>query len=63
MNDLEKLIELSKIIAKPWVIATYVLAFLLLLSVVGNIYLSTVESEITIEADYNNASIINQTRG
>lgn len=26
MNELEKLIALSKVVAKPWVIATWVLA-------------------------------------
>lgn len=28
MNELEKLIALSKVVAKPWVIATWVLAIL-----------------------------------
>lgn len=37
MNDLEKLIELAKIVAMPWRIATYVLSALLGLSVCGNI--------------------------
>lgn len=36
MNELEKLIALSKVVAKPWVIATWVLAILLGLSVAGN---------------------------
>ncbi len=40
MNELEKLIALSKVVAKPWVIATWVLAILLALSVAGNVYLS-----------------------
>ena len=31
MNELEKLIALSKVVAKPWVIATWVLAGLLAL--------------------------------
>lgn len=29
MNELEKLIALSKVVAKPWVIATWVLAILI----------------------------------
>ena len=41
MNELEKLIALSKVVAKPWVIATWVLAILLGLSVAGNVYLMT----------------------
>lgn len=36
MNELEKLIALSKVVAKPWVIATWVLVGLLALSVAGN---------------------------
>ena len=50
-NELEKLITLAKVVARPWVIATYVLAGLLALSVVGNIYLATHGSEISIESD------------
>lgn len=58
--DLEKLIELSKIVAKPWVNATYILAFLLILSICGNIYLVTKGFVISIEADDNVESYINQ---
>lgn len=58
--DLEKIIDLAKILSKPWQIATYVLSLLLLLSVLGNIYLATVENEIILEADYNTDSFINQ---
>lgn len=53
MNDLEKLIELAKIVAKPWVIATYVLSTLLGLSVCGNIYLATQSYDIVVEQDNN----------
>ena len=35
----DKLITLAKLIARPWFIATWVLAVLLVLSVCGNIYL------------------------
>ena len=58
--DLEKIIDIAKMLAKPWQIATYVLSLLLLLSVLGNIYLATVENEIILEADYNTDSFINQ---
>lgn len=49
-NEFEKLITLAKLVARPWVIATYVLAGLLALSVAGNIYLATHGSEVTIES-------------
>ena len=57
--DLEKIIELAKTLSKPWEIATYVLAVLLLMSVLGNIYLATQEVDVIIEqdntfSDYNN---------
>lgn len=49
----DKLITLAKLIARPWVIATWVLAGLLVLSVVGNVYLATQKVEITIDSDAN----------
>lgn len=49
MNDLQKLIELAKIVAKPWVIATSVLSFLLCLSVAGNIYMINKKANVIIE--------------
>lgn len=61
MNDLEKLIELAKIVSKPWVVATSVLSALLGLSVAGNIYMATVENIITIEAENNIESVITHT--
>lgn len=54
MNELEKLIALSKVVAKPWVIATWVLVGLLALSVAGNIYLITQKTSVYLE---NNAEI------
>ena len=62
-NDLENLITLAKLVARPWVIATYVLAGLLALSVAGNVYLATHGTEITIDADNNIESNINQSNG
>lgn len=60
--DLEKIIELAKILAKPYKITTYILAILLVLSLLGNIYLVTKEVGIIIEqensfSDYNNAKV------
>ena len=60
MNELEKLIALSKVVAKPWVIATWVLAILLALSVAGNVYLMLNAPEVTgVGAVCPNAGIIN----
>lgn len=59
--DLEKIIELAKILAKPYKIATYILTLLLIISVIGNIYLATQEVEVIFNADDNIESIISQT--
>lgn len=66
--DLEKLTELAHIVAKPWRITTYILAFLLFVSLAGNIYLATLENSITLEGgNYNNENAaewsVNQTNG
>lgn len=61
MNELEKLIALSKVVAKPWVIATWVLAGLLALSVAGNVYLSLNGVEVTMTANDNAESTITQS--
>lgn len=61
MNELEKLIALSKVVAKPWVIATWVLAILLGLSVAGNVYLSLNGVEITMAENDNTESTITQS--
>ena len=61
MNELEKLIALSKVVAKPWVIATWVLAGLLALSVAGNVYLSLNGVEITMAANDSTESTITQS--
>lgn len=60
-NDLERLIALSKVVAKPWVIATWVLAGLLALSVAGNVYLSLNGVEVTMTANDNAKSTITQS--
>lgn len=59
--DLEKIIELAKILAKPYKIMTYILAVLLVLSICGNIYLATDTNYITIEADDNTSSSVTQS--
>lgn len=61
MNELEKLIALSKVVAKPWVIATWVLAGLLALSVAGNVYLMLNAQEVTMTANDNSESTITQS--
>lgn len=61
MNELEKLIALSKVVAKPWVIATWVLAGLLALSVAGNVYLMLNALEVTMTANDNSESTITQS--
>lgn len=59
--DLEKIIELAKILAKPYKITTYILAVLLVLSITGNIYLATDTNYITIEAADNTSSNVTQS--
>ena len=61
--DLEKIIELAKILAKPYKITTYILAVLLVLSLCGNIYLMTQSVEVTFDANDNIESNINQSNG
>ena len=61
--DLEKIIDLAKILSKPWQIATYFLSILLVISLLGNIYLATEEVEVTIAADNTTESVITQTQG
>ena len=61
--DLEKIIELAKIIARPYKITTYVLAVLLIISLLGNIYLATQEVQVVLEADNNNESNVTQNQG
>lgn len=53
----DKLITLAKLIARPWVVATWVLAGLLILSVCGNIYLATQKVDVIIDnvADFTDS--------
>lgn len=54
--DLEKIIQLAKILSRPWQIATYILSMLLVMSIIGNIYLTTQEVDIILEQDYDNSN-------
>lgn len=61
MNDLDNLIRLAKIVAKPWCICTWVLAILLAISLGINAYL-IVNSGVNLDlyADGNIESDISQ---
>ena len=61
--DLEKIIELAKILARPYKITTYILAVLLIISLLGNIYLATQEVQVVLEADNNSESNVTQNQG
>ena len=61
MNELEDLIRLAHVVARPYLIAVWVLSVLLLLSVGANVYLATVENVITIDADNNVESYVEQS--
>ena len=58
MNELEDLIRLARMVAKPYLIAVWILSALLLISVGANVYLATVENEVIIEhnADFDNSN-------
>lgn len=59
-NDLEELIRLAHVVAKPYLIAVWILSVLLLLSVGANVYLATQTTEVTFDANENNFSTVNQ---
>lgn len=59
-NDLEKLIRLAHVVAKPYVVAIWFLSILLALSVLGNIYTATKDGLINIDADADRQSNITQ---
>lgn len=62
MNDLENLIKMANIVAKPWKISVAILTVLLLISVGANVYLATQTTEITFDANENSFSTINQKK-
>ena len=59
-NDLEKLIRLAHVVAKPYQKATVLLSILLLLSMFANYKLATRENVITVDADADNQSFVEQ---
>lgn len=64
--DLEKLIDIAKIMIKPYKYTTFLLAFLLIISIACNVYLATREMEVTMNADNNTlseTSLIEQHKG
>lgn len=58
--DLEKIIELAKILAKPYKITTYILAVLLLASILANVYLLSQPVMVDINANQNTSSLVTQ---
>lgn len=59
--DLEKLIYLSKVVAKPWFIATCLLSVLLGASLACNVYLALNGTEVAMIADGNFESTVAQS--
>lgn len=51
MENYEKFEQLSKIVAKPYVFTSWLLAILLVLSICANVYLATKEVDIIVEND------------
>lgn len=61
MTELDELIKLAKIVAKPWCICTWILAVLLVISLGVNAYLLTKGGPvITFGAEENIESDIDQ---
>lgn len=60
--DLDKLIALSKIAAKPWSTVVMILALLLTMSVTGNVYQSMNGTDVNIIADSNTDSTVVQSK-
>ena len=58
--DLEKIIEIAERLAKPYSTVSKILAVLLLISMLINAYLFTNSVSITLKADSNSMSEINQ---
>jgi hypothetical protein len=59
--ELDKIIELAGIIAKPYRVTSIILALLLVISLIGNIYLATQTYEITVDQDNVYSSESNNT--
>lgn len=61
--DLEKIIELAKILAKPYKMTTYILAVLLVISILGNIYLATQNVDIVLDQDNQDSNFNVNNKG
>lgn len=61
--DLEKIIEIAKIIAKPYKVTTIIFAVLLLVSILANVYLLSQPAVIELSANENNQSMVSQDVG
>lgn len=61
MDDYAKLLDLADKAAKPWRFVSYILAVLLGLSVFGNVYLATLDSEVVLTANSNVSSDVSQS--
>lgn len=61
--DLKKIIELAKILAKPYKITTYILSVLLVISILGNIYLATQNVDIVLEQDNQDSNFNVNNKG
>lgn len=65
-SDTENLISLAKVLSKPYLIASIILSVLLLISIGGNVYQATRETEVVIGgtdfvySDNNTNSIKNE---
>jgi hypothetical protein len=61
MDDYAKLLDLAEKAAKPWRLVSYILAALLALSLAGNVYLATLDSEVVLTANSNVSSDVSQS--
>lgn len=61
MNDLENLIKLAHVVARPWKISVCILGLLLAISMYANYKMAIKENVITIDADADHQSEITQS--
>lgn len=59
--DFDKIDKLVDKVSKPYITLSKILAILLFISVIGNIYLATKKVDITLIANNNKTSDITQT--
>lgn len=60
MNNIEEENQIFDKLIKPYIFCIKILSILLILSIIGNIYLTTKEVNITLTANKNVDSDINQ---